>query len=826
MSSPVLPLTLAFIGISLFIKVISEKIAFFLKSNIKYRVLDFLADYIHYGNDIGIKSSLSLDSPTSDVLKRREKGQSYLSSKLSSLASDSRGETLKSKLVDCRFALAKVCMPLMRELEFPTNRNFLIELTNRPQQKDQNLQPAPEEEKKDQIENNEKGDAGQHAGNSDVSSAGMFIVHSDQVKDLMYIGNDAVHTLGIQSFHAPIQEEINRRMSLLNNNGNDKDKNNNDNNAEASRLRFAPIALNPEIEKNADLILGLTGMDQVRYSLSGSEAMDAAFKDIRASCRNKKVIVRFSSAYHGHVSGVDYLNCGPDHIFLEECSQQSIDFIEKYHFRIAAVVVNPMQHFTGVNKASPPGEKLTLTSRVRQAVPKDVYAKWLHDLQDKCNYCTKYLSKVALVLDDIYFAFRTPELFSMKYFTHPETGAALKPNVVVLGKGIAAGYPLSMVLGQKGFLNTYDKKFLLQVNKTVGTLSAWYGGIVASNVYLESIVKGSFIKTSVKDQLLTMVSKFDQFTLDLNAKFAAENLPIRIRSFSNTFSIDYLNKSLYNSRYPQYLMAEGLYLGNYSTGKFNLNADTTKADLDVLGDKFVTAGIKMDKDGFFEPMTSSAKRKLFCQLAVRFSSIMMKQFYDQIMKDKHIDIEVSHNHPVNKFGHFWSSVFMILVAYPYIFMFGEPLKGCIWFFLTHVVRQSGHFFYEHQDRDIEKLKFGHKDASKKEAAAALAVAFAIYQYRDQVWDYISRYVTISLSIDQYASLVALFTVIPHYVEISYQFGYTRGISWLLKIITDPFTDLLDFYTHAVIHPKWFLDFKEQKAKYKLDLKTKLISKVN
>merc|ERR1712038_1762285 len=161
---------------------------------------------------------------------------------------------------------------------------------------------------------------------------------------------------------------------------------------------------------------------------------------------------------------------------------------------------------------------------------------------------------------------------------------------------------------------------------------------------------------------------------------------------------------------------------------------------------------------------------MFLKLAARFTFNYLKLLYDQIMLDKKIDIEVSHNHPVNKFGHFWSSVFMILVAYPYIFMFGEPLKGCIWFFITHVVRQSGHFFYEHQDRDIEKLKFGHKDASKKEAAAALAVAFTIYQYRDQVWECVSSYVTITLSIDQYASLVALFTVIPHYVEISYQFG--------------------------------------------------------
>ena len=48
-----------------------------------------------------------------------------------------------------------------------------------------------------------------------------------------------------------------------------------------------------------------------------------------------------------------------------------------------------------------------------------------------------------------------------------------------------------------------------------------------------------------------------------------------------------MSNSLYNCRYTQYLMAEGIFLGNMSTGKFNLNADATVDDLNDLGDKFV-----------------------------------------------------------------------------------------------------------------------------------------------------------------------------------------------------------------------------------------------
>ena len=134
------------------------------------------------------------------------------------------------------------------------------------------------------------------------------------------------------------------------------------------------------------------------------------------------------------------------------------------------------------------------------------------------------------------------------FFAHPDTGVALKPNVLILGKGIAAGYPLSVEIGQKGYLNCYDKKYLLQLNKTVASFAAWHGGIVASNVLLETILaedekKKSILKVGVRQQLQSMTTKFDQFTADLNLRLANACLPIRIRSFSNTFSIDYLAKS-------------------------------------------------------------------------------------------------------------------------------------------------------------------------------------------------------------------------------------------------------------------------------------------
>ena len=98
-------------------------------------------------------------------------------------------------------------------------------------------------------------------------------------------------------------------------------------------------------------------------------------------------------------------------------------------------------------------------------------------------------------------------------------------------------------------------------------------------------------------------------------------------------------------------------------------------------------------------------------------------------------------------------------------------RGCA---LAHIYLKN--ILLDDKDRDIEKLKFGHKDASKKEAAAFLVCAGLVYRYRDELWN-LARFINPSyfqLSVDQYVSMIALFTVVPHFVEIIYQYGFLRG----------------------------------------------------
>jgi len=329
-----------------------------------------------------------------------------------------RGNHADPPLVDCRFKKVKTVMPLFKSLEVE-NPNKLIS----------------------------------QKGSSCTLPNG---------QELQYLGCDAVYTLP-QDFYRSCHKEIALQM-------------------EDNDTLFSSLTIDPELEKHSEMIVNMTKQEKVRYHLSGSEAVDSAFRDVKMST-SKKYIVRFTNAYHGHIASI--ANDAPNQIYLKEMNDESLKFIEDYHYLIAGVIVNPMQYFTGPNQVSPPGEKLTYKARIDKRVSREEYTNWLHSLQDKCQYISKYLTPLAFILDDIYFAFRTPELFSSFYFTLKDK--PLNPDLLILGKGCAAGYPLSMVVGKEKFMNFYDKNYLLKVNRIVGTMSAYSMGIIASTIFLNKV---------------------------------------------------------------------------------------------------------------------------------------------------------------------------------------------------------------------------------------------------------------------------------------------------------------------------------------------------
>lgn len=625
------------------------------KSNFfKVKAFQLLQDVVYFRPFADVSSVLALDLKGTEedaaLLQKRQLGYNRLKARLEPMGSY---HAKAENVVDCRLKRVKVLFPLLKQLEvgYPNRATALPE-------------------------------------------GGVFVEIDDGTRKSKHesdcnlvqfnLSSDAIRIFRT-SWYDQLHEEANARFM-------------------ASPVRAATVTLNPEMETNMQLLQELTGLSRFRYALSGSEAVDAALKDVRMST-GKKCIVRFKSAYHGHTSGVDSMSAlGENHDFIymtEMDIEGTTAFLDKYHYLVAGVIVNPMMHFTGPNKLSPPGEKLTFGKRDRFNMPymkdpevvREKYARWLHALQQKCQYCTKHLTPIAFILDDIYFALRTPELISKNYFCleDPTTKSMvpLDPDVVVLGKGIAGGaVPVSVCCYKPDFALKYDRDYLMKINKVVGTMTGYTLGLVHSNCFLEKLLhEGSGV---LMNDLRERNRRFSQFSEDLSAKFEQHGVPIRVRNFANTFTVDYLHNSLYNSLFVQYLIAEGVFMSNQSTGKFNLMAEFADSDrehLKGLENAFLRAGVQMQQDGFLEDRKMPMKTMV--SVGFKFVHSYLRICYDRIMKGHGAELD----QPTNKCGFFWSSVFMLVVACPLAGYYRRYNEGFLVVILTHLLRQTG-FFHE------------------------------------------------------------------------------------------------------------------------------------
>lgn len=265
---------------------------------------------------------------------------------------------------------------------------------------------------------------------------------------------------------------------------------------------------------------------------------------------------------------------------------------------------------------------------------------------------------------------------------------------------------------------------------------------------------------------------FDENNTNLKNKLIYKN----INTFNPKLLEEYHSKigGVIINKYNEKILNKLNYTSKYLS-KIYIVSNNSEIDCDILLDKPINLfKIDIDEDNI----------------------TFIKKQYDFIMESKRIDINVSHNHPVNKFVHFWSSIIMILYTYPCI-LYEDYFNMVLTFFTAHIIRQSGHFFYERQDLDLEKLKFGHKNASKKETIITLALFNSLIYFDRNIVSY-----------NDYLFLNIILCVFPHYLEITHKYGIIKAINWIIKIITDPFTDLIDFYKYSVINPKLFLDTKD------------------
>jgi glutamate-1-semialdehyde 2,1-aminomutase len=539
--------------------------------------------------------------------------------------------------------------------------------------------------------------------------------------------------------------------------------------------------LHPIVADNVAMLKRLSGLDEVSFHMSGTEAVMAAVRLARHNTR-RRLIVCFSGAYHGWWDGVQP-GLGserdlPDCLTLKDMHPASLDVLRLRAREVAAVLVNPVQCFHP--NSPPPSDAVLMTSEVRKTSDAETrYARWLAELQAVCT-----AHDVPLVFDEVYSGFRLAPGGAQAYF-------GVRADMVVYGKTVAGGMPIGVVCGRRDLMRRFDPDRPMRLAYVVGTFSA------------HPVVMGAM------HEFLTWVSAPDAEPAyaDANARCAAwvhstnerlgvAGLPIRLAHLGSVWTVLFDEPGRFNWLLQYYLRAEGVTLSWVGTGRCLSSMDFTDADYAALQEMVVAAATTMRADGWW--LRGEAQPGRSWKMRVRlvrelFGSLVqvprpVHAFYADVMKRKDDDHDASHHDLVNQTFHLLSSsVFVFSYAAAFV-----NLTLAMWVGLPALfVRQIGHAVFEPAAHERERALLGFTTRSKTLIVLGYLLIPLLHLALQGGVD-LATLTAAAPGIARHWFLYTLAVVLGRTLYLMWKRGARNGAIWLVKLATDPMTDLITY----------------------------------
>jgi len=157
-------------------------------------------------------------------------------------------------------------------------------------------------------------------------------------------------------------------------------------------------AYHPCVASNAARLKALSGMDEVSFHMSGTEAVMQAVRLARYHTRRKN-IVRFCGAYHGWWEDVQPGPGNPmpprETYTLSDMSELSLNVLCTRK-DIACVLINPLQALHP--NANAPGDSTLVDSSRRAAYDRAAYTTWLQAVRQVCTE-----RGIVLIFDEVFW---------------------------------------------------------------------------------------------------------------------------------------------------------------------------------------------------------------------------------------------------------------------------------------------------------------------------------------------------------------------------------------------------------------------------------------
>jgi glutamate-1-semialdehyde 2,1-aminomutase len=357
----------------------------------------------------------------------------------------------------------------------------------------------------------------------------------------------------------------------------------------------------PVMADNVARLKEISGLDEVSFHMSGTEAVMQAVRLARYHTRRSH-LVRFCGAYHGWWGDVQpgIGNPVPAHETdtLKEMSEDSLRVLQRRR-DIACVLINPLQALhPNVNA---PSDSSLIDSGRSAHFDKDAYSDWLKSLRAICTE-----RNIALIFDEVFVGFRLAVGGAQEYF-------GVRADLVTYGKTLGGGLPIGVVCGRHDLMKRFRDDHPADICFARGTFNSHPYVMGAMNEFLRFLALPE-AKEIYRDLDATWNARAEL----LNRRLREKALPVQVANLSSIWTVLYTTPSRYNWMLQYYLRAEGLALSWIGTGRLIFSLNYTESDFAAVADRFVAAAAAMAQDGWWwsDPATTnkSIKRRILREM--------------------------------------------------------------------------------------------------------------------------------------------------------------------------------------------------------------------
>jgi glutamate-1-semialdehyde 2,1-aminomutase len=372
----------------------------------------------------------------------------------------------------------------------------------------------------------------------------------------------------------------------------------------AERVRgLGPVlgAYHPVTAYNVRRLLQISGLDEVSFHMSGTEAVMQAVRLARYHT-GRTHLVRFCGAYHGWWGdvqpGVGNPLAARETYTLKDMDQASLRVLRNRR-DIACVLVNPLQALHP--NVGAPGDSTLIDSGRRAHFDRAAYAAWLEELRAACS-----TRGIVLIFDEVFVGFRLGPGGAQEYFD-------VRADMVTYGKTVAGGLPVGVLCGRAEFMRRFREDRPADICFARGTFNAHPYVMGAMHEFLSRLET-----EAVRDLYRDLDATWNARAAALNDRLTAAELPVRIANLSSIWTIYYPAPSRYNWMFQYYLRAAGLSLSWVGTGRLIFSLNYTVADFAEVAGRILSAAEGMQRDGWWwsepELTNKSIRRRVFKEM--------------------------------------------------------------------------------------------------------------------------------------------------------------------------------------------------------------------